>query len=352
LTSSDSHVLIVGLGAATPVGRSVWASAAAVRAGIAGFASHPYMVDEVGLPMRIAPLPWIDPERSVVERIGDALISALREAMVSLEHVRSRPPITLLVNFPPDRPGTPEDLPRLVCARVAEQLPGAFSRVSCALLGHAGAMIAIQSALAMLAARPDSLCLVAGADSYLDPDVLEWLEQTEQLHGAGERNNAWGFVPGEGAGALLLATRHTLDRLELKALGGIRAVGIGRESELIGTGAVCTAVGLTGAVRLALAALNPDEMLSDVYCDMNGEPYRADEYAFLVTRTRERFAAPSEFVAPADCWGDLGAASVPLLIALACIAGAKKYAKGDAALVWASSMSGERGAALLATAPG
>jgi 3-oxoacyl-[acyl-carrier-protein] synthase-1 len=84
---------------------------------------------------------------------------------------------------------------------------------------------------------------------------------------------------------------------------------------------------------------------------MNGEPYRADEYGFTVTRTRERFEAASEFVAPADCWGDVGAASGPLLAVLAVVAHAKRYARGGASLLWASSDSGERAAALLLAEP-
>ena len=351
MTSSDSGILIAGLGAATPIGRSVGASAAAVRAGIAGFASHPYMVDSVGLPMRIAPLPWIDPARAIGDRIGDALVIALREALCPLRDAQRRPPLTLLLNLPPARPGLPADLAKQIGVRLNHEFADTFKRIAIASLGHAGALVGLKSAWALLDTEPEGVCVVAGADSYLEPDLLEWLEQTDQLHGAGERNNAWGFIPGEGGGALLVCTPDTLRRLGLMPLGRLRSVGLGGEAKLIGTGTVCTGLGLTEAVRATLGGwLRSGELLSDVYCDMNGEPYRADEYAFLVTRTREHFGAPSEFVSPADCWGDVGAASAPLLIALACVAGTKRYSKGSTALVWASSVNGERGAALIDTA--
>src|SRR5262249_29100423 len=152
-----------------------------------------------------------------------------------------------------------------------------------------------------------------GADSYIEPDLLEWLERTDQLHSAGERNNAWGFIPGEGAGALLLAAPDALHHVDLVPIGRVRSIGVGRETELIGTGSVRTGLGLTGAVGDAMGeGLPAGEKVTDVYCDMNGEPYRADEYAFLISRTREHFVAASEFVSPADCWGDVGAASAPL----------------------------------------
>lgn len=350
ISSDTKGMFVVGLGAATAVGRSAWASAAAVRAGICGFAKHSYMVDEMGLPMKVAPLPWIDQSFSLTERVGDALISSVREAIAPLLQAQPRPPIGLLVNLPHDRPGLPSDLRERLGEMLRSKFSGVFMHTSFASLGHAGGLLALQSAQQRLAASPDAVCVVAGADSYLEPDILEWLEQTEQLHGAGQRNNAWGFVPGEGAGALALTQPGLARHLRLAPLGCIRRTGVGRESELIGAESVCLGRGLTDAVRTALEALRDGERLTDVYCDMNGEPYRADEYAFLVTRTRERFGSASDFIAPADCWGDVGAASAPLLIALACIAGEKRYAKGPVALVWASSVKGERGAALVDTA--
>jgi 3-oxoacyl-[acyl-carrier-protein] synthase-1 len=89
--------------------------------------------------------------------------------------------------------------------------------------------------------------------------------------------------------------------------------------------------------------------VSDIYCDMNGEPYRSDEFGFTALRTKEHFESASDFVAPADCWGDLAAAGAVLHVMLSCAAGAKAYANGPLAFAWASSESGERATALLAT---
>jgi 3-oxoacyl-[acyl-carrier-protein] synthase-1 len=347
--SSSEPLVIAGLGAATPVGRSAWASAAAVRAGVAGFEQHPYMVDAVGVPITVAAFPWVEDGRPFSDRLADAAVGAIREALLPLNALPSRPSLALWLNLPPDRPGMPHGLDKQIAARLHEAFQGRFSQVRVAALGHAGAMLALRAARQWLTQTPEAFCVVAGVDSYYEPDMLEWLEETEQLHGAGERNNAWGFVPGEGAGAVLIGAAPVVRRAGLAALGTLRGMGLGREDQLIGTGTVCTAQGLTQAVREALADIGREELLTDVYCDMNGEPYRADEFAFLVTRTRERFVAASEFVAPADCWGDMGAASVPLLMTLACIAGVKNYAKGDLALVWASSVGGERGAVVIHT---
>ena len=347
MTSFDASTAIVGLGAATPVGRTLLSSAAAVRAGVSGFGQHPFMVNALGTPMTVAAMPWIDPARGIVERMGDALLSAIDEALGPLQAHSKDERVTLLVNLPPSRPGLPEDVSRRMEERLRQTLHPMLERLVVARLGHAGCLWALQSACQLLASAPASWVVIAGVDSYIEPDQLEWLEQTEQLHGGGERNNAWGFVPGEGAGAMLLASARNAQHLRIDPISLVRSVGLGREERLIGTGEVCLGLGLTAAFRDAVGSLAPGERVSDVYCDMNGEPYRADEFGFTVLRTRERFMSASDFVAPADCWGDVGAASVPLAVGLACVAAAKNYARGRLALVWASSVNGRRGAAVL-----
>ena len=125
-------------------------------------------------------------------------------------------------------------------------------------------------------------------------------------------------------------------------------MGLGFEENRIRTPTVCVGDGLTAAFREGLGALPAGAKITDVYCDMNGEPYRADEYGFACLRTKDRFVSASDFVAPADCWGDVSAASAPLGLVLSAVASAKGYAGGPYAFLWASSESGERGAALLA----
>lgn len=348
---SELDVQVCGLGACTPVGRSAWASAAAVRAGIAGFTQHPFMVDSVGRPMHVAACDWLAEEPDTVARMLACLLAAVQEALEPLFAGDARRPPeqpVLIVALPAERPGLAEDLGEHIERGIGETFPRLFSRTLLIRRGHAAGMIAVAGALQGLQAHEDTPVLVAGTDSWLDPDTLEWLEDTGQLHGAGERNNAWGFVPGEGAGALLLLRGAAAQRRSLPPLARVIGCGLGVEQRLIRSGEVCLGKGLTDAVRAALAGLPPNARVSDVYGDMNGDPYRADEYGFTVTRTRERFDAASDFHAPADCWGDVGAASAPLSLVLAVIAQLKAYAKGRISLAWASSDGGERGAVLLA----
>ena len=114
---------------------------------------------------------------------------------------------------------------------------------------------------------------------------------------------------------------------------------------------MCLGEGLTAAVQTAVSGLNPPaQRVGDVYCDINGERYRSEEWGFVCLRLSHYFDDPTAFHSPAECWGDVGAASGPLLSMLACQAFARGYATGVRALVWASSEGGHRGAAVFESA--
>jgi len=99
-------------------------------------------------------------------------------------------------------------------------------------------------------------------------------------------------------------------------------------------------------VRGVVTSLPDNVKIDYTLCDQNGEAYRADEVGFMLCRLSEYFADPSDYMAPADCWGDVGAASGPLFINMIISASEKGYAKGPYTLLWASSEGGERTAAL------
>jgi 3-oxoacyl-[acyl-carrier-protein] synthase I len=343
-----TDVVYVGaLGASTPVGRDAWSSAAAVRAAISGFTFHPYMVDAVGEPMRVAAVPWLDIDHDGVARFEALLFPALDQVLAPLLAGKLRLRVGLGLGLPPQRPGLPNELERDLRELIARRYGSQFAVVATFPIGHAAGLLALDAACTKLAQGGLDACVIAGVDSYLAPETLEWLEDNEQLHGAGPLNNAWGFIPGEGAGAALILSQQALDSAGIDPLGRVLSVGVAVEPNRIKTETVCVGEGLTAAFREGLAGLPLGAKVTDVFTDMNGEPYRADEFGFASLRTREAFVSASDFVAPADCWGDVSAASVPLGAALATVAGRKGYASGPYALLWASSESGQRGAALI-----
>jgi 3-oxoacyl-[acyl-carrier-protein] synthase-1 len=344
----EPAVYVAAIGCSTPVGRSALASAAAVRAGISGLAEHPDMVDTVGEPMRVARAPWLDLDIPVQARFEALLFPAIEQVLQPIDAAAdSEIRIGLALGLPSVRPGLPTNLERDFSGSIVSRFANRLSALATFAIGHAAGFIGMHAAMAKLVAGALDACIVAGVESYLAPESLEWVEENDQFHGAGPLNNAWGFIPGEGAGAALFVAERSMELLRLEPLARLLSVGRGFERQRIKTKTVCIGEGLTAAFREGLAGLPSGAKVTDVYCDMNGEPYRADEFAFAALRSKEHFVSASDFVAPADCWGDVSAASAPLAVMLAAIAARKGYANGAYALLWASSEGGERGAALL-----
>jgi 3-oxoacyl-[acyl-carrier-protein] synthase-1 len=352
VAQSGSSACFIGVGARTAVGLNFPATAASVRAGLSSFSEHPYMKDREGDPMIIVRDALLPVDLGVSDRLPELASTAAQECLSPLARGAPQlPRVSAFLGLPPQRPGLSE----MVIEQIVRQIERAIrvfyplSSIRAIARGHASGLMALQEGLREIDEGKTDFCLVGGGDSYLEPETLEWLEECEQLHSP---ENAWGFVPGEGAGFVLLASPEAVRRYGLEVLGHPLAAATAREENLIKTDSVCLGRGLTEALRAAFAHLTPQALkLDQVFCDMNGEPYRADEYAFTVVRTSERFESAGDFLAPADCWGDVGAATGPLLVGLAIAAARKGYAKGPHSLLWASSEGGERSAAIVKIEP-
>jgi 3-oxoacyl-[acyl-carrier-protein] synthase-1 len=309
------------------------------------------MADSVGSPMRVALAPDVDPATAGIERYWQLLRPALDQIATAIAELFSeRCRVRLLLALPPRRPGRPDDLERGLERQIATRYSSRFVDVTPFTSGHAAGYVAFDVARRCIEAGDSPVCVVAGVDSYAMPATLRWLESRDQISGAGRLNNAWGFTPGEGACAIALCGNGSADRYRGPVLGQVVSIGIGRESRLLGTDAVCVGEGLTAAVRAAIGALEGEQRIDNVTCDLNGEPYRADEFGFTAVRVKDRVRAASAFVAPAEFVGDLGAAGAPLHVALSVVAHCKGYSKGPLSLTFGSSESGERGAAVVAAA--
>ena len=306
------------------------------------------MVDSSANPICVALAPWLDIQLHGQSRLESLLFPAIDEALTPVaetgdSHLR----VALALGIPLPRPGLPIGLEQGLRASVEARFRRRFQVIATFQSGHAAGLLGLYAACVKLREGTFDACVIAGVESYMAPESLEWLEQNDQIHGAGPLNNAWGFIPGESAGAALLASESALSRCGWEPLARVAGVGKGFEQNRIKTETVCIGEGLTAAFRECLVGLPLGAKVTDVFCDMNGEPYRADEFGFACLRTKEAFESASDFVAPADCWGDVSAASGPLGIVLSTIAHVKGYANGRHGFVWASSESGERAATLL-----
>jgi 3-oxoacyl-[acyl-carrier-protein] synthase-1 len=322
-----------------------------VRAGVTALGEHPFLIDQAGRPMPGAVDAALDPHEGGPGRLVALAESALREACAPLTGAGTpRPRLPVFLGLPEVRPGFTDREAEAVRSGLARLggLPVEIAEVRAFAHGHAAGWSALAEAAERMESGSCDACLVGGVDSYFDPETMEWLDANRQLVGTVARS---GFVPGEGAGFCLLMTESCRDRLGLPPLAHVRAVALGQEAKLIKSTDVCIGEGLTAAVRNAVAGLrSPADRISEVLCDINGERYRADEWAFVSLRLSGYFDDPTAYLSPAECWGDVGAATGPLLVMLACQAAVRGYARGPRTMIWASSEGGRRGAAVLEAA--
>lgn len=341
-------VAIIGTGARTPVGLNAPATAAAVRAGVSTMAEHPFMVDHVGLPMVVCADPVLATDLDGVERLLELAIPPAREALGPLLGRQGALPgdVRVFVALPEDRPGRPTDLESRIIERFAAVLANdiQIGEVTCHPFGHAAGLQCIERAVTCILSGQSRFCLVGGVDSYLEADTLEWLDGLEQLH---SESTIWGFCPGEAAGFCLLASPGIAASLDLPAPVEVLSAASATEANRIKTETVCIGEGLSQAFRNALTGIPAECRVSHTIGDINGEPYRGNEYGFAMLRSPGKFDDRADLQTPADCWGDVGAASGPLFVTLAAFAARKRYAPGPFTFIWASSEGGLRAAALL-----
>lgn len=346
------EVVIISAGARTPLGFSLPASAAAVRAGISVIGDHPFMIDRFGQPMKVTRDTALEPFASGIDREVELACSAALEALKPVLENPSKPDMTIMMSTGENRPGKSLSHTDLVYKGLCDRLTAYVgpSRGGSIDEGHSGGLIAMHHAAHALASRQAELCLVGGIDSYLVPETLEWLDEGERLHSEG---NKYGFCPGEGAGFCLMARKDTADRLGLRPMLTVVATATAKEENLVGTETICLGEGL-GSVLAALRTSLPDpeQPVDRILCDMNGERYRGNEYGFAVMRSTGLFRDAAGFETPADCWGDLGAATGPACVGLIMQAHERGYAGGPLSVVWGSSDNGSRAAVMLASTTG
>ena len=330
---------LLGCGMRTPLGFNRASSSAALRAGISVIAQHPFMTDRFGQPMAVTRDAGLDPRTLAADRLAAMAIPAAKEALAPIAGQRAD--VSIVLSFGEARPGLSAEM----CSLVSDRIYGALSKsivptgLRHSMGGHAGSIDGMRSGADLIASGKADFVLVGGIDSYLTADTLEWLDEIERLH---SENNIYGFCPGEAAGFVLLAAPSN-------AGTGLNIVGAGSgyEQNLIGTEDICLGEGLAEVFKAAANPIAKGRTIDRILCDMNGERYRGNEYGFAILKTSGLFDDAADFETPADCWGDVGAASGVLYAGLALEAYARGHDQGPLTMIWASSEAGLRAALVM-----
>jgi 3-oxoacyl-[acyl-carrier-protein] synthase-1 len=330
-------------GMMTGVGLQWEASAAALRAGIDGFAETGF-VDEAGEPVIGSAVSGNEDLRGS-EKLLAMLSSAVDECLAAALGAGSEQIPLIVCVAEKDRPGRPEDLDEEALEWIRSGLKRTFHPESGVVArGRVSIAHALRRAERLVYESRVPYCIVAGTDGFLRGPTLSSYESAHRLK---TPENSNGFIPGEGAAAVLVGPPKAGPRLDCLGIGS------GTEKATIESEEPLRADGLLQALREALK--DSASTFDDVHyriTDLNGEQYAFKEASLAIARGVRKVKAEFELWHPAEGVGELGAAAGPCLLGIALAAARKRYSPGPGVLCHLGVDDGERAALVLRWTPG
>jgi 3-oxoacyl-[acyl-carrier-protein] synthase-1 len=318
---------IIGSGMVSAVGLSAPASCAAIRCAIDHFQETRF-IDRAGEWIIGASVPLEQPWRGRTKLVKMAAL-AIAEALQSLPGIAPEKIPLLLGVAEAERPGRLNGLDMALLHDIEAELGLRFHPDSIIIpRGRVSAAVALLNARTLIYQDGHRHVLVAGVDSLLCGPTLAAFEQRERLLTS---ENSNGFIPGEGAAAVVLAAPIAAEAPQLTCIG----LGFGVE-------------GLTQAVRVALGEAGCGlEQMDYRLTDISGEQYYFKEASLALSRSLRVRKEFFHLWHPADCIGEVGAAIGPAMLAVALAASRKGYGEGPNIFCHLGNDAGERAAALL-----
>lgn len=221
-------------------------------------------------------------------------------------------------------------------SRFGEQL-----QIHVCAMGAASPGRILDDALAELERGECDALILGGVHTDQCPARIARLSRQRRLYSP---ENSDGVLPGEGAGFVTLLTPTGARRLGVNVRAQLVALGTGHDKARPDNHeSAFEAAGLTLAVRRATESQRAQGLRSGwQFNDLGCEGYRASEWISVMTRTQAIWEEPQVAEAPAQRLGNLGAATVPVQLALATEAWRRGYAPHPRVLCLAGSDDGFR----------
>lgn len=347
---------IAGMGMVTPVGANVEMTAAAVRAGISGYAvSDFYGQDDEPVTMALVPDEFFDSIDMELEegdfygaqhdRVIKMAVAAIKESLSGVELIH---PVPLVLAFPEPLPDVKHSFPECLKSNLLAQrdLPFQEELLHSIFTGRSGGIEAVDIALRYLYDQSQDYVLFGASDSFYQCPRLSELDQSSRLLSSA---NSAGFAPAEAAGFILL-TRHKQKAIQVDGhVIGLFEPGIGNDPGHIYSDEPYLGEGLDTAMKKAFMGYD-GAPVNHVFSSMNGEKFWSKEYGVAVIRNKQAFHEEVSVEHPIDCFGDIGVASGSVLIALSATILNAKQASATS-LVYCSSDGAARSAVLMDRVP-
>ena len=303
----------------TAVGHDGRMTSASVRAGVSRMNGYDAYLDEKDNPLIVAQIEGIhDDNQSVATRLS-ALASGCLENMLDeyFQHDKQRHShIKLFLGVATEeRPG-----PRYEdsCKGPLLGITGKWTNkpdLEIVTQGNASLHFAIDRAGGFIESDPGALCIVGGIDSLLRDSTLNWFEQDGRL-----KSNSYGrhqgLIAGEAVSFLIIESLERATQAKRPVLARIAGLGVAQEPMPRASNSPSRNSGLTDACRAALDRVQEKEIRA-VLGDLNGENSRAKEWSMAEMRVFEARREQRTLRHPANCYGDIGAASGAVLANIA-----------------------------------
>lgn len=354
-TKPFETLAITGVGACTCAGLNAQQCSASIRAGINRFVEHPDYLsmtkagtdpDEPVAPA-VAMVPTMGPDLNSTDRLMRLLITAFRDLLDNRQLERSLvEKAGFFLALPHDDPGwLGLDLGDSFLDQFTQRTAmNPFPVTKILRVGNTGMTELIREAADYLIDGQLERCIVAGVDSYFIGNRLEMLDTARRLKSP---KNIGGFIPGEGATAIMLEPVQRAEVQGVEMPVKISGVGLQREPNGIRSEKASSGEGLANAIRDAVDTRGDGFTCDWVIGDLNGEAYQSFEWGTVLVRLRSLFPNLNGIWHPVDCVGDIGAATPGLHLVQAVSAFQRGYAPCGEAVVWSSSDTGQRAAMLL-----
>lgn len=196
-------------------------------------------------------------------------------------------------------------------------------------LSHAGCIAACAlGSQWMLQESTLERVIVVAADSFLDPSTLDWLDAEDRLKCDG---NPFGLIPGEAGAALLLESRGSAIARGARISAVIDAPIVVKGQPPLVDAEPVPSRPLKEAVARTLELAGLRRFSGDLYIDLNGEPWRAQQFGSARVLLEDTLG-DINVNTPCVSLGECGAASGAIQIGLAARAQERRYARGNVAL--------------------
>lgn len=334
----STPLAIISSGLVSSVGLSAPATCAAIRAGIAN-PTETRFVGAGGEWIVAHQVPLEQPWRGRA-RLARMAAMAIAECLAPLPRTDWPGLPLLLCVAERERPGRLDGLDDELFLDVQRELDVEFTGESLVVPhGRVSLGVALLNARRLIDEAGVPAVLIAATDSFVTWPTLSAYLHDERLL---TPENSNGFMPGEGAGALLVMKHDGQPRLLCTG------VGFASEPAHIDSGEPLRGEGLASAIRAALsdagcAMHDMDYRITDI----SGEQYYFKEAALALSRLLRVRKEEFDIWHPAECIGEAGAVAGIASAIVAEAACRKGYARGPNILCHAANDAGQRMAAVM-----